>query len=289
MLSDGALDSVLSQFYHQSDQLNAPPPSLASPADLPSPQLLQAQGGSLGHSFQYSTGSSPITSPPPALSTQQQPSQAAPQRDLQFVRVSSAGALPICSDVSPTTTRPPLQRGKSEPSRHLQDKVRNLNVQQLKQMEELDKQKTIAEVQYSELLLQLLPSSAQQVKPEPSDQQQVLQRVLSDPSLVKILRSVLLSGSQQQGVPVNSPPLIAPAPPRMSDSATPPHLQPRKGSASAPPPPTQRQLFGQQQITSPVHLLSPTDLAMVSILSPFGCIVTYFIHCTPPPPPLFFS
>ena len=264
MLSDGALESVLDQFY-QSEQHD---PLLNAPSAAAVPGRRQPMQ-TLGEGFQYPPGAgSPLTSPPPPVTN-----RAAAAREPPFVRVSSAGNLPLSADLTMTPARPPLERGKSEPIKHLQDKVRSLNVQHMKQMEELDKQKTIAEVQYSELLMQLMPQAAKpdptmapRVKPEPSDQQQqVLQRVLSDPSLVKILRSMLLPGSQKQAAAsTSSPPLIAPAPPHLQrGSATPPHLQPR-GSASATPPPTQGQLFGQPQVTSP--LLSPTELAMVSLI-----------------------
>lgn len=251
MLGDGALESVLNQFY-QRDVSSPQQGSLHGNPHIPRSQHPQA--GSLGGSFQYSPAAvSPLTSPPPPLTNQQQETQRRPTAQRHpslspFVRVSSAGNL---ADMSQTPTRPPLERGKSEPTRHLQDKVRSLNAQHLKQMEELEKQKTIAEVQYSEILMQLLP------KVGPSNQQQqVLQRVLSDPSLVKILRSVLLSSQpNQQQAAGNPPALIAPARP---------HIQPRKASASATPPPAQGQLYGQQQVLSPVELLSPTQVAMVN-------------------------
>lgn len=254
MLGDGALECVLNQFY-QHDASSQQDSGLNVPRSLSSQH---PQARSLGGSFRFppTAAVSPLTSPPPHLPTDQQRAtqhrSAAPSL-APFVRVSSAGNLPACTDMSRTPMRPPLERGKSEPIKHLQEKVRSLNAQQMKQMEELDKQKTIAEVQYSEILMQLLPY--QQVKPEPSDQQQqVLQRVLSDPSLVKILRSVLLSSQpNQQQAAANSPPLIAPARP---------HIQPRKGSASATPPPAQAQMYGQH-VRSP-DLVSPTQLSMVT-------------------------
>ncbi len=113
-----------------------------------------------------------------------------------FVRVSSAGNLDNVTSPLPRP-RPPLERGKSEPIKRLREQVQKLNEEQAKQIQEIDKQKNFADRQYTELLqtvLQQLSSG------KASDQQkQILQNVLSDPSLVNILRDVLLTTPNPSG------------------------------------------------------------------------------------------
>lgn len=269
-VSDGTLESVLNQFYQPTredvttlqqreppTELTMLPPRPSSASHIsPGHHTPQSHTGMRG-SFQYPPASPLASPPPPSATIQQQPNQRKLQMTRegavsQFVRVSSAGDLPAC--VSGTPARPPLERGKSEPIRHLQDKIRNLSAQHMKQMEELDKHKTIAEVQYSELSMQVMPQLA---KAGPSEeQQQVLQSVFSDPSLVKILRSMLLSAQQSsiQQTAGSSPP-----PPHIPPAA---HLQ--RDSTGATPPPTSRGQTYAQQVMSPVNVLSPTQLTMVN-------------------------
>ena len=278
------MESVVGQFYQpnagagelvsrQPDAGSIPPHLSPSPAAaLSGPQPQQQRRTQHAH-FQLP----PASPSPPSLSAASTPhaQQAAEQqaRGMQpFARVSSAGSLTSYAESAASPTRPPLERGKSEPIKHLQDKVRNLSAQHLRQMEELDKQKTIAEVQYSELLMQVIPQQ-QQAKAGPSEEQRhALQSVLSDPSLVKILRSVLLTGqppmdSGRAGQAAGaSPPLIAPATHMQaregSEGATPPLTQVGVGQVTTPP--LMQVAVGQgfpQPVLSPVDILSPTHVS----------------------------
>ena len=87
--------------------------------------------------------------------------------------------------------RPPLSRGKSEPIRHLQQQVKHLAEENQRQMMEIEKQQSIAEQQYVAVLQQL--AEQQSAGKASREQQEVLKSVLSDPSLVNILREVLLA------------------------------------------------------------------------------------------------
>ncbi len=273
-VTDGTLNSVLSQFYQSStneivealplDLDMLPPPTQHVTPGHHTPQRPQPAerggmgGGGVAFQFPPVAAASPMGT---SMANQQQriPMVQGGEGMPQFTRVSSAGSLSVSATASVggggvSPNRPPLQRGKSEPIRHLRDKVRSLNAQQLKQMEELDKQKMIADVQYSEMM-KFVP----QAKAEPSEQQQqALQSVLSDPSLVKILRSVLSVNldTQHQQKPMNSPPLIAPAPPQRSST----------GTTTSPVQPA-GQSYAQQMAAAGV--LSPTQLV---IQCRVGCI-----------------
>ena len=284
-VNDRTLGSMLDDFY-QSEGNSVVTYQHGSGHHTPQGQGSAGTGGS----FPF-PATSPLTSPPPTsvLGNQQQgKAMLAP-----FIRVSSAGELSMCTSVS-SATRPPLERGSSEPIKHLESKVRDLSAQHLKQMEELDKQKNLAEVQYSELLMQFLP---QQTKVEPSElqqqriqssllgsgvvnseeqqqqalqnalldpslanseqQQQALRSVLTDPNLVKILRSFLLS-TQPNSQQVIGSPSLTPIPGHT-------YLQPQSGSNSSTPPPS-TQAAGPsytKHIVSPPSVLSPTQLAKV--------------------------
>jgi len=72
-----------------------------------------------------------------------------------------------------------------------------LSEQQEQQRKEIEKQHSLAEQQYKELMQQYLSQ-------KPSEQQQqVLQSVLSDPSLLNLLRSLLLSTALPTGAPLD--------------------------------------------------------------------------------------
>ncbi len=269
----GGLNPVFYQSEQESLGQEMTVPSLHSSSGSRTPQESVGGGGGGGGGtamdFQYNTPSSMTTPPPPTTTTQQQRKRE--EMMSPFVRVASAGELSACS------SRPPLERGKSEPSRLLQDKVRSLNAQHIKQMKELDKQKNIAEVQYSELLMELMPQQGktehqqalQSALSNPSisgsseQQQQVLHSVLSDPNLVKILRSMLLTGAQQNMATATSPPLT-PGPGPSTTSTLQPSSQEGMDSVEIP-------LAGRiasQSYHPPQHfgspnVLSPTELAQV--------------------------
>lgn len=171
-----------------------------------------------------------------------------------FVRVSSAGNLITSSPVP--SSRPPLERGKSEPIQRLREQVQKLSAQNEKQILEIDKQKSLAERQYSELLHTVLQQAA---TGNASEQQKLaLQSVFSNPGLVNILRDVLstmpppgvgdqtASGQVVQRVGGASPALKMP----LSELHT-----KRSGLAS--------------DVTSPPNIMSPTDFAKVTGVSDF--------------------
>lgn len=108
-------------------------------------------------------------------------------------RVSSAGDLGMVEQMP----RPPLERGKSEPTRRLREKMQQLHEEHEKQLQEIDKQKNLAEQQYSELLQTVMQQVSSGKASE--QQKQVLQGVLADPSLVTILRDVLLTTPSPAG------------------------------------------------------------------------------------------
>ncbi len=115
-----------------------------------------------------------------------------------FVRVSSAGNLGVMTSSPLPRTRPPLERGKSEPINRLREQVQKLSAEHDKQIQEIDKQKNFAERQYSELL-QTVMEQMSTVGKASEQQKQVLHTVLSDPSLVNILRDVLLTTPSPSG------------------------------------------------------------------------------------------
>ena len=127
--------------------------------------------------------------PPPQRSqvklspaTEMHPSSSQP-----FVRVSS-GSKP--TDLA---TRPVMERGNSAPTQFLHEQVRKLSEQQELQRKELEEQQYLAQKQYSEVMQQFLGQ-----KPS-EEQQQVLRSVLGDPSLLDVLRTLLLSTSAPTG------------------------------------------------------------------------------------------
>ena len=193
------MNSLLTQFFSGENQVPSPPLSHTGGGSTPLSHVtptsrpLTPHGGSQGTNvFQFPLTMSPSPPrpdmPPPLINP--------------FVRVSSAGNLGATTATSPM--RPPLERGKSEPSRFLKEQVRKLAEQNERQMKEIEKQQSLAQQQYSELLQQYL----QQMSGKPTQQQQqALQSVLSDPNLVTILKSVLLSG-EGVSAPLPSPPRL---------------------------------------------------------------------------------
>lgn len=182
-----------------------------------------------------------------------------------FGRVSSADNLGLVSGMAPRL-RPPLQRGKSEPIRRLHEQVQKLSAENEKQLMEIDKQKNFAEKQYSELLQTVLQQQAISGKTS-EQQQQMLQSVISDPSLVGILRTMFLNTPSVGGASSTGerPPLrqdlSEPSSPNKllltevharRDDLVSSHMSPPFGQA------------GGGDVTSPPNIVSPTDLAKVN-------------------------
>lgn len=188
-----------------------------------------------------------------------------------FVRVSSAGNLGLATGMasSPPDVRPPLQRGKSEPIRRLHEQVQKLSAENEKQLMEIDKQKNFAEKQYSELLQTVMHQQAVSGKTS-EQQQQVLQSVLADPSLVGILRTVLLTTPppavtgdlrEEQSTSQDLSGSGFTTPGKMSLSEL--HMKSSHVTGQVASP------LSGGDLTSPPNIVSPTDLAKVS----------YFTEC----------
>ena len=162
-----------------------------------------------------------------------------------FLRVSSAGNLGAVSE----SPRPPLERGQSEPTRYLEQKLSELTEVGQRQMKEIEKQQGLAHMQYTEILQQYLRKTSEQ-------QQQVLQSVLADPSLISILRNVLLQGPTPAS---DSSPSTATAAVGLTQDAQGPG---KLGISFATPTRT----MAEDDSASPLtlsHLVSPTQLAKV--------------------------
>ena len=183
-----------------------------------------------------------------------------------FVRVSSAGNLGLVADTASPLPhmRPPLERGKSEPIRRLHEQVQKLSAENEKQLMEIDKQKNFAEKQYSELLQTVMHQQTASGKTS-EQQQQVLQSVLADPSLVGILRSVLLTTPPPSGaVGVTDGPSTSQdlsgvgftTPGKMSLTEL--HMKSGHVTGHVTSP------LSGGDLTSPPNIVSPTDLAKVS-------------------------
>ena len=200
-MKDEASMGTMGQFLNQflSDPLNPSqvPTDSSQCFQQPANQAQQALPSS--NMFQFPT--SPLQQQPgqqfestSLSSLLQQPSAGAGDSANQgsIARVSSAGNLGLLTEETSTPPiRPPLSRGRSEPIRHLQQQVKHLAEENQRQMMEIEKQQSIAEQQYVAVLQQL---AEQQASGKASrEQQEVLKSVLSDPSLVSILREVLLA------------------------------------------------------------------------------------------------
>ena len=198
--SMGSVGQFLNQFL--SDPLN--PSQVPSQSMSDSSQCFQQPGNdpptqpSLPSSAMFQFPTSPLqqgqqfesstVGPVPTLP--QQPSTTSPNES-QILRVSSAGNLGMLTGETPVPVRPPLSRGKSEPIRHLEQQVKHLAEENERQMMEIEKQQSIAQQHYVAILQQI---AEQQASGRASQQQQeILRTVLSDPSLISILRDVLLS------------------------------------------------------------------------------------------------
>lgn len=205
-MKDEASMGTMGQFLNQflSDPLNpSQVPTDSSQCFQPSASQAQHPLPPSSNMFQFPT--SPLQQQQPdqqfessSLSTllQQSSAGAAAGEDSSnqgsIARVSSAGNLGLLSEESSTPPiRPPLSRGKSEPIRHLQQQVKHLAEENQRQMMEIEKQQSIAEQQYVAVLQQL--AEQQSAGKASREQQEVLKSVLSDPSLVNILREVLLA------------------------------------------------------------------------------------------------
>lgn len=116
-----------------------------------------------------------------------QATEMPPPSSQLFVRASSAGK------VTDLGTHPVTERGNNAPAQFLHDQVRKLSEQQEQQRKELEQQQYLAQKQYSEVMQQFLGQ-----KPS-EEQQQVLRSVLGDPSLLDVLRTLLLSTSAPTG------------------------------------------------------------------------------------------
>ncbi len=190
------------------------------------------------------------------------PSDMPPPSTNPFNRVSSAGNLSSTNTTAPILSsplRPPLEKVRSEPTRSaaLEEHMRQLKARQERQLLEIEKQQSLAQRQYIELLQQYLQHTTAGRPTE--QQQQVLQSVLSDPNLVTILKSVLLSGE----------PSSAPPPPEdVKPFASPPMVQlPTEGSFLQPqtsvPSPLQVPLSPPPGTQPPSGVMSPSQLAKV--------------------------
>ena len=212
-IDNNGLSLILDQFFQKnSDSQQQTPVSLLTAVASVSPILPScsitshnSQGGlvnsnSVKEAFQFTTPS-PVMSPPnPVLPADKHPQgnnqkQTPPEMVTSLIRVPSADELYS----TPQSSRPPLERNRSEPIKLLQNKVTNLNAQCMRQMKELEKQQKIANTQYSEFLMQLMLS--QQTKAKPSEKQKkILESVLSDTSLVKMLKTALLANQSSPDV-----------------------------------------------------------------------------------------
>ena len=217
---------------------------LPSQSTSPRPQAItpSTQG-----SFQFS-GATTFTQASQYTSTHSRSLMSSPREHMMnqppFVRVSSTGNL----ETAPLpSSRPPLERGKSEPIQRLREQVQKLSAENEKQIREIDKQKSLADRQYSELLHTVMQHAA---SGNASEQQKLaLQSVLSDPSLVSIIRNALLTmstpGGGGQGVQGGGG---ASSSAKMSLS----ELHRKTGSL-------------KPEFTSPPNIVSPTDFAKVRL------------------------
>lgn len=215
------------------------------------PSISQQQTFETQNLSQASSGSSPslqarMDMPPPS--------------HYPVLRVSSAGNLGAISD----TVRPPLERGKSEPTRYLDQQVQKLSeLTELgeRQMKEIEKQQGLAQLQYAELLQQYLRQTSGKTSEQ---QQQVLQSVLADPSLISILRNVLLQAPPTT-LPSGSSPLSTAAVSLIQGAQD--HAGER-GIALATPTKTEAEESASSSL-SLSHLVSPTQLAKATGVSDF--------------------
>ena len=214
---------------------------LPSQSTSPRPQAITPSTGS----FQF-PATTTFTQANQYTTTHSRSHMTSPREHMMppFVRVSSTGNL----ETTPLpSSRPPLERGKSEPIRRLREQVQKLSAENEKQIREIDKQKSLADRQYSELLHTVMQHAA---SGNASEQQKLaLQSVLSDPSLVSIIRNALLTmptpGGGGQVVQGGGG---ASSSAKMSLS----ELHHKTGSLTP-------------EFTSPPNIVSPTDFAKVRL------------------------
>ena len=249
--SMGTMGQFLNQFL--SDPLNptqVPSQTLSDSFQPSGGNQAQQQGLPSSSMFQFPTsplrqGSqfelSPVSALPSLL--QQQPASGDSASQSSMLRVSSAGNLGTLSEESSTPARPPLSRGKSEPIRHLQQQVKHLAQENERQMMEIEKQQSMAEQEYMAVLRQI---AEQQASGKASRQQQeMLKSVLSDPSLINILRDVLIA---------NPPPssLVAREDARQRTRVQPLSITPTKMSSDS----------GTHVSNTPSPLISPSQVCI---------------------------
>ena len=179
--------------------------------------------------------------PPPQRSPVKfsQATEMHPPSSQQFVRVSSASKL------TDLPTRPVMERGNSAPTQFLHEQVRKLSEQQELQRKELEEQHYLAQKQYSEVMQQFLGQ-----KPS-EEQQQVLRSVLGDPSLLDVLRTLLLSTSAPTGT--SNPGRLA-----SNSSSTSPLPQ-----QTSPP----GQTFSLSPFTSPTQSTTVSTCSLMQVLA----------------------
>ena len=191
---------------------------------------------------------------PLSIQPQQSPFKApslSPLSSHSFIRVSSAGSL------TAVPTRPPLERGSSEPTQFLQEQVRKLSEQQEQQRKEIEKQNSLAEQQYKELMQQYLNQ-------KPSEQQQqVLQSVLADPSLLSLLRNLLLSTTLPSGASLLGK--LAVAPLTSSKPLLPQQTSPPGQTFALPPPLTKVGHSVHAQVRKLLKVKYPCDFTIAGI------------------------
>ena len=203
-MKDEASMGTMGQFLNQflSDPLNPSqvpsdtsqcfqPPAAGNQTQqaLPSSNMFQFPTSPLQQGQQFPSGTLP------SLLQQQPPGDGDSTNQGPIFRVSSAGNLGTLTDDESSSSsapiRPPLNRGRSEPIRRLQQQVKHLAEENQRQMMEIEKQQSLAEQQYVTVLQQL---AEQHTSGKTSrEQQEVLKSVLSDPNLVSILREILVA------------------------------------------------------------------------------------------------
>ena len=227
---------------------SASQPAMNGAFNFPSPFRQQRQSS-------FDSSHSGDTPSPTVQSRREMP----PPSSFPFVRVSSTGSLGGGASV-----RPPLERGRSEPTRHLQDQVRKLTEQNEHQLREIEKHQSLAQKQYAELLQHYLLQTAGKTSEQ---QQHLLQSVIDDPSVLGILRSLLMSVQEPVGGLEGSAAAQGTVP---AATPMPGPVGVAEGSATAPVAPLlklesspQKSVGSSPSPQPPNPLMSPTQLSKV--------------------------
>ena len=280
-----------------STQTQTSPPSSASlsrtsPVTTPLPPMtpssssfpftLQQQHSTAKDSSQFH-----FSSPPPPLPQPQSyvgggsateywsPQHSYPQRKSSAELQPSQQAAFTSPSTPPATGFPTRQiPASSEPLTDsslqlLAEQMQQLERQQFQQLKEIEKQQSIATQQYLGLLHRYIDQSGSHTSRQ---QQQVLQSVLSDPSSVHILKTILLQEGAGEGERKGGQPQQVVAKPDGGGTVA---GERQDGSL-------------QQQTDKPgSQLLTPTQLAKVRSLEavPYKDIVLPILPLPPPPPP----